>query len=286
MIGMTMKKIRLSKNIRPINVYSGIISRSNYWKLEEGLISPTFETVIQLLNRINLDVDEFLTLLQHDSLLLYNQEKDQRDHFFKQKDSKSLLNLEQKLQQQYDQTKIIQLKHLALTCNLYQDRLTGQSLNPKMTTELKQYLFECNDWSRYELRLFNSILFIFDYETAKTLLKSAMKTMDNEPRHVNEKVSFLVNFLSLAVQNGDLTQIRRLEEALENDIQLPHKSTYNRILILWAKQIIQAYITRDKKYIDKALDILTIFDTLDMEGPYNMYLVWTNNYNEFIFKSN
>ena len=104
MIGIKIKKIRVSKNISPINVYSGIMSRSNYWKLEEGLISPSFETVIQLLQRINLDGEEFLMLLQHDSLLFYNQTKDQRNFFFKKKDAEGLLNLAQQLQQQYEPT--------------------------------------------------------------------------------------------------------------------------------------------------------------------------------------
>ena len=285
MIGIKIKKIRVSKNISPINVYSGIMSRSNYWKLEEGLISPSFETVIQLLQRINLDGEEFLMLLQHDTLLFYNQTKDQRNFFFKKKDSEGLLNLSQQLQQQYEQTKAHQLRHLALTCNLYYSRLTEKPPSPKIMTELKQYLFGCNDWSLYELRLFNSIFFIFDYETSKVLLKRALKTIQHNQQRIDEKISFLVNFLSLAVQNNDLKQIKIIDETLQNDVVLPHKSTYNRILLSWAKQIIQAYMTRDRQYIHKAFEIIAIFDTLDMDGPYNMYNAWTNDYQSFIFES-
>ena len=285
MIGIKIKKIRVSKNISPINVYSGIMSRSNYWKLEEDLISPSFETVIQLLQRINLDVEEFLMLLQHDTLLFYNQTKDQRNFFFKKKDSEGLLNLSQQLQQQYEQTKALQLRHLALTCNLYYSRLTEKPPSPKIMTELKQYLFGCNDWSLYELRLFNSIFFIFDYETSKVLLKRALKTIQHNQQRIDEKISFLVNFLSLAVQNNDLKQIKIIDETLQNDVVLPHKSTYNRILLSWAKQIIQAYMTRDRQYIHKAFEIIAIFDTLDMDGPYNMYNAWTNDYQSFIFGS-
>ncbi|MGM0199160.1 hypothetical protein [Enterococcus sp. DIV1314a] len=285
MIGIKIKKIRVSKNISPINVYSGIMSRSNYWKLEEGLISPSFETVIQLLQRINLDVEEFLMLLQHDTLLFYNQTKDQRNFFFKKKDAEGLLNLAQQLQQQYKQTKALQLRHLALTCNLYHSRLTEKPPNPQIMTELKQYLFGCNDWSLYELRLFNSIFFIFDYETSKVLLKRALKTIQHNQQRIDEKISFLVNFLSLAVQNNDLKQIKIIDETLQNDVELPHKSTYNRILLAWAKQIIQAYMTRNRQYIHKAFEIIAIFDTLDMDGPYNMYNAWTNDYQSFIFGS-
>ncbi len=285
MIGIKIKKIRVSKNISPINVYSGIMSRSNYWKLEEDLISPSFETVIQLLHRINLDVEEFLMLLQHDTLLFYNQTKDQRNFFFKKKDSEGLLNLSQQLQQQYEQTNTIQLRHLALTCNLYYSRLTEKPPSPKIMTELKQYLFGCNDWSLYELRLFNSIFFIFDYETSKVLLKRALKTIQHNQQRIDENISFLVNFLSLAVQNNDLKQIKIIDETLQNDVVLPHKSTYNRILLSWAKQIIQAYMTRDRQYIHKAFEIIATFDTLDMDGPYNMYNAWTNDYQSFIFES-
>lgn len=52
MIGSLIKQIRLNKNICPIDVYSDIISRSNYWKLEDEKISPSFETVIEILESL------------------------------------------------------------------------------------------------------------------------------------------------------------------------------------------------------------------------------------------
>ena len=58
--GKTLKKIRESLSFTQTDISAGIMSQSNYSKVEKGEIDIPFSKMIDLLNRLGMTVDEFL----------------------------------------------------------------------------------------------------------------------------------------------------------------------------------------------------------------------------------
>ena len=58
--GLTLRQIRESLNISQNKISDGIMSQSNYSKVEKGEIDIPFSKMIDLLNRLGMTVDEFL----------------------------------------------------------------------------------------------------------------------------------------------------------------------------------------------------------------------------------
>ena len=58
--GQTLKTIREDLLLTQIDMLAGIMSQSNYSKVEKGEIDIPFSKMIDLLNRLGMSVDEFL----------------------------------------------------------------------------------------------------------------------------------------------------------------------------------------------------------------------------------
>ncbi|EAE8046416.1 XRE family transcriptional regulator, partial [Listeria monocytogenes] len=58
--GMTIKEIRVSKNIKQEEIYSGLISRNVLWQIENDKIRTNYEILKEILNRLNVSFSEFL----------------------------------------------------------------------------------------------------------------------------------------------------------------------------------------------------------------------------------
>ncbi len=58
--GMTLRKIRQNLQITQVEISSGIMSQSNYSKMEKGEIDVPFAKMVELLNRLGMTVNEFL----------------------------------------------------------------------------------------------------------------------------------------------------------------------------------------------------------------------------------
>ncbi len=283
MIGSIIKEIRLSKNIAPVAVYSGIMSRANYWKLEEEHIAPSFDSVILMLPRLNISLNEFILLIPDNDLSFYEKEKDKRDYHYKSKNCSKLFLLEQEYMEKYKQTKVLRFKHLSFTCNIFISKIKGQSFKNAYVNEIKKYLFNCENWSYYELRLFTSIMFIFKYTDVITLSKNALSSIQKysaQFKSWNEEATLIVNLLSLAVQNNDLLAVKMIQNVVNKDIYLSNKSMYSRTLLLWSDKIIEAYLENNVDILDEAYKTISVFQIIGMDSTYQMYYAWTNLYKQ------
>ncbi|EBF5111085.1 helix-turn-helix transcriptional regulator, partial [Listeria monocytogenes] len=58
--GMTIKEIRVSKNIKQEEIYTNLISRNVLWQIENDKIRTNYEVLKEILKRLNVSFDEFL----------------------------------------------------------------------------------------------------------------------------------------------------------------------------------------------------------------------------------
>lgn len=167
--------------------------------------------------------------------------------------------------------------------NIFISKIKGQSFKNAYVNEIKKYLFNCENWSYYELRLFTSIMFIFKYTDVITLSKNALSSIQKysaQFKSWNEEATLIVNLLSLAVQNNDLLAVKMIQNVVNKDIYLSNKSMYSRTLLLWSDKIIEAYLENNVDILDEAYKTISVFQIIGMDSTYQMYYAWTNLYKQ------
>ncbi|MDR1012908.1 MAG: helix-turn-helix domain-containing protein [Lactobacillales bacterium] len=157
--GTFLKKIRKSRKITQENLCKGIISRRTLCNLENNKSLISFDILCKLLERLNVDFDEFLSNLK-----------------IANNDLKYDLSLDKKLNSEQYQNKI--RKHwdnyikesnstdkisawIMILSNTKFSYIAYNDLND-MINEIKNYLFQIEDWKRVEMLLFLNCLSYLD----------------------------------------------------------------------------------------------------------------------------
>ncbi|MFD1125976.1 helix-turn-helix domain-containing protein [Lentilactobacillus raoultii] len=180
-VGLTVKRVRLDKGMRAKDVYDGIVSRSSYFRFENGQHNTNVQNLMAFLSRMQVGISEFV------SLLFYHSDGYQRViadlnlglEQAKLNCSLSSLRLEQRqAASRYHQTGSLIDYHNMLRLAMYieyfeRGRLEKTACN---LTTLNNYLFNIDHYYQYELNLFISICQLQPLEILDLLLPRAMRT--------------------------------------------------------------------------------------------------------------
>lgn len=177
--GITIKEIRLSKKLSQKEVYEGVVSRSFYAKFEKGIYSIDAKKFNDILERLNINFEEFL--------------------FFHNKNNIKESNLEVRnimnIYHGFNSKTIDELKEIYLTyrsSDLINEKLISStayaliySLKPSIDTKplmyLKEYLYTCDFFLITDLEILISSFFIFwddDGENIQLLLHKVIKSIN------------------------------------------------------------------------------------------------------------
>ncbi len=94
LVGATLKKIRKDKNIPIQFICEGIIDPATYWRLENGKINSSFPTVLQLLERMNISIEEFIAEFFSAEESLYESYERELITYFKKQEVDKLQQLQ------------------------------------------------------------------------------------------------------------------------------------------------------------------------------------------------
>lgn len=199
--GKTLKKIRKSLSFTQTDISRGIMSQSNYSKVEKGEIDIPFSKMIDLLNRLGMSVDEFLYVHRDYTKNPGNQLK--RLKQLNAGDEENILkNIEelkaiQNLSQQNQELLLIYEAFLLVLKNDY------KAASEKVLRIWKR-LEKHDNWYLYDIRLINSILYLFPVDVAESIVDLALKRLNDYKnfRNLNQLAANLqINFLLLLIEN-------------------------------------------------------------------------------------
>lgn len=199
--GITLKMIRKSLELTQAEISAGIMSQSNYSKVEKGEIEIPFSKMINLLDRLGMSVDEFLYVHRDYTKNPGNQLK--RLTQLKAGDKESILKHINELKlienpTPRDQQMIAIFEALLLVSN--NDYKAAQIKVLHLWKRLEKH----NQWYIYDLRLINAILYLFPIDIAKSIVNLAFKRINdyNNFRSMNQMVANLqINYLLLLIDN-------------------------------------------------------------------------------------
>ena len=199
--GKTLKKIRESLSFTQTDISAGIMSQSNYSKVEKGEIDIPFSKMSDLLNRLGMSVDEFLYVHRDYAKNPGNQLKRLKQLSAGDKESilkninelKAIQNLSQR-----EQELLIIFEALLLVLKNDYDAAHVKVL--QVWNRLENH----DNWYLYDIRLINSILYLFPIDVAESIVNLALKRLNDYKnfRNLNQLAANLqINFLLLLIDH-------------------------------------------------------------------------------------
>ena len=219
--GETLRKIRENLALSQAELSSGIMTQSNYSKVEQGKIDIPFSKMVAVLDRVGMSVEEFLyihhdysNIQRHTLLNLTNLNYNDVSKLKKYKNEMKKI--------QNPTVREIELLAIYEALILIAEKEDYESARKKVSfiwNRLEKY----NEWYLYDIRLINNILYIFPIETATSIVHSALKQLQkySSLRGVNNlTASIRVNFITLLMKEGKMTKaLREIEKLISYCIQ-------------------------------------------------------------------
>lgn len=261
--GKTYRDIRKNKGITQSEICKDFISRTSLSKFENGKVIPSVQTFIELLNRIDVSFNEFLYINQG-----YRSNEKQRilNRFyslFSNKEISTLLDLKQECytfqEKSFSKTIDLLIYVIDSLVELSTNNETVIPCLPRILLTIPwEYMQKYSWWSIDDIKLINCCLYMFPIETAMSIAEQLviqLQRYNNLENTSSLQCAIYLNIVLLCLQNQ---QQKNAEVILELALPLAKKinrSDYYSIAIAR-----KSFISKDKKMLEKALQIATLFD--------------------------
>lgn len=208
--GPKIREIRISKGYSQKAIYQDIISKSYAIEFEKGKHSIATTLLIEILDRLSMDIDEFLFidkgyLLNDYSAYIYKLSKYSNTH-----DLKSLYEL---LKKYADKTRVIdQLRFAEIRCRIQAienfnrtGRFDGSATIEEDRETIQNYLVEIETWTLREIQFFGNTIEFLDFEQHFPLFRNLSKSFPLYVEYEKGREIFcamLVNVITQAIRHG------------------------------------------------------------------------------------
>lgn len=245
-IGQTFKKFRTSKNITLQEASQGIVSVPFLSRFERGLTDISFTHLLELLNRINVQLSELEFLYQTRSTA----DNDLLPNFQRAYQSGNIARLQEYLRTWQSQSgrfaklQTIQIKMMLTT-------LEAASITDNELLVLEDYFKNISNWTFFELYLFGHSIPFLDKAFMFTLFEELQKKeiIYENFRHDNFSLLFYIynNIILFLLDSSDSLEIAEsLVSKLETYFKNQDKDYYHRTRIFNLKGL-TLYLKGKKK---------------------------------------
>lgn len=204
-IGKVLKKIRVSHGYTQSYVSKNIISRSYLSLIESDKFSPSLNILLDLLNRLNIELDEFVFLLnteeieEENEFILFQVNTIQDYANYSEKEYENLLYL---LKKKYSKENQLKYKHLLSSIEAHRQFKNKPNVEEikDLMLPLSNYFKNLNSWLIYDFRLFNNNMFCFSVEETLEMMPMILGYIKKYESFFSEKcviLNFLCNMCTL-----------------------------------------------------------------------------------------
>lgn len=177
-----LKKMRVDRGISQKKLAHGIVSRETLAKYENGKNHLPLLVFLELLERLNMTIDEFMFYLDGDKV---SQKNLSLKKIFRnlEKNSGAINYQLKKLAQEveYSDDLVVIRNYLAVKTYKWYEGIDGvKKLNKKDSNYLKRlsdYLEKIDEWGRFEMTTFATLIYLFETSYIKQRLKEVEKNV-------------------------------------------------------------------------------------------------------------
>ncbi|WP_430535795.1 helix-turn-helix domain-containing protein [Listeria rocourtiae] len=207
--GETIKKIRRDKNLTQAQLSEGIMARNHLSQVENNNYFPSYDKFFLLIDRLNVNFEEFLYIQNHQKILFTGKIHSQISQAASLKNNEQLYSLADEANNLYEQTGNISYYHYMLICRALIAYNTDLTINQdiiEFMSPIKDYLFKMENWYLYELKLFNNIIYSLTLEEALLFSRTSLKRLEtNKPflefQHIKQCI--YTNLSTLCLEHGN-----------------------------------------------------------------------------------
>jgi len=175
-VGKVLKDIRLSLGYTQTEVCKNIMSQSNYSKVEKGEIDISFSNMIEILNRLDMSVDEFMYI--KNELKKHINSHMSKINTLRYNDTEKLLEFKQDLEKKQTLTSR-ELELLAIYDSLILIAVKNDFEAAKEKIKIIwERLEKYDNWYLYDIQLISNIIYLFPTDTAVSIANLAIKQLE------------------------------------------------------------------------------------------------------------
>ncbi|CKI46383.1 helix-turn-helix domain-containing protein [Streptococcus pneumoniae] len=255
--GQTLRKIRKSKNISITQLKDGCLSKSQISRFERGESEISCIRLINLLNKLNVTIDEFISIHNNNTL----------PHF------PTLINNIRKLYSRNDveSLKILLNANSKYTTNSLENTMLKSLLytltpdispNEEELLELTDYLFSVEIWGFYEIVLLGNCVRTLNYNTVFLLTKEMLKNYHFSVTNKTNKIlvtQLSINCLISSIDNEIFSNCQFLIKKIENLLR-DELNFYEETVFIYANGYYEHKLglSTGKEKMEKSLKILEL----------------------------
>ncbi|EAH3957205.1 TPA: helix-turn-helix domain-containing protein [Listeria monocytogenes] len=232
--GMTIKEIRVSKNIKQEEIYNGLISRNVLWQIENNKIRTNYEILKEILNRLNVSFDEFLYIQNNFKSTPFQDLENRYYSIYTSIEIEVLINLRKDIEAyiEYHPTNpLLTDLNKCLNAIIAIEQEDNFFKATAIVTPIWDRISKQNDWYWEDIQIMSHIFFMFEQETALNICKELFTKLNNYRNFQNAdrlEISALLNISTMLLDKG---QLQESEKYLNKCIILAEEKKY---FIQWA----------------------------------------------------
>ena len=262
-----LRKIRVNKGISQKSLSEGIITRATLSNYETGKNNIPFDILIELLSKLNIDTDEFIFYLNKDKF----KEKNDSIKYFLEKtkeDSISKYSLDKLRSLAIQNNNVVDIRNYLIikAYNWFNLPVNEQHLtfqDKKFLSILTKYLETVDEWGRFEMITFSSLLFFFK----TSYIQTQISLIEKKLHRYSDFEIFQTIILGL-YNNAFLLMLERKELVLSKHYLNKYKETYNTTLYSRENHIVCHFYHNLILHLEKnkkgSNELLNIFQGLEL----------------------
>lgn len=242
-VGSTLKQIRKNKGISQIKISKNIISQAAYSKFEAGLRDIDTQLYIKLVDRLNISLEEF-EYIRND--FCYSEKKKIIKKFFSvnYNNIESLKSLKKEIEIFLDENFDPDIMEYKLMCDAFLELHQSKDITSLKVIVLPIWdrISKYDQWYLNDIRLINTILFIFPIDTALDFTNTVLKRLDKY-KEFNDaeilKYAFTINLSLLLIKNREYDKaLKIIDDSLSRSTQ---KMNYHILALHYSRKAICYY---------------------------------------------
>ena len=272
-IGTLIQRIRKGKSLTQQQVANAMmITRPYLAKIENNHHQISSEKLTYILDYCNVNYDEFFFMKNDFKISDKNRAYTDVIEMYMNGDFDGIQKLKEDAHKKYVDINDIYYRHLVILCECIELKFDTEKIPDAYRIELTEYLMGINEWSYYELVLFNNFLYLFPPETtmllSENLVERALKYQDlrSDYEAISMMLFNLMN-ISIKIKNRQKTDVFI-------DVAKKLYSEQNRFF----EQTMIKYYTGLRMILDKkeegielSREALEVFKLLDHHDLYTFY---------------
>jgi len=273
-IGQVIKYIRTNKRITQQELASAIgMTRPYIARIESGKNSISSDKLTEILDYCNVTYNEFFYIKNDYKTSSKMNEFNKVIDLFYANDFEEISNIKKRVNEQYEKSGDIFLRHLYILCHCMENNLDPTKVKEEYIKEITDYLLSMEEWCYHELAILNNFIYLFPPETAFLMTKNLLYRADKYSGLNLDKnmLSYLFfNLLEFSYKYEGYQYSKIVLDATKK-YYTRNSDFFEQTLIIYyegMQDILEKSITEG---IEKCNRAFTIFQTLGHENLHQKY---------------